>query len=254
LPDASFDAWIADLEARHLADLEFREVSRALRALSSTYVERRDRLAAGAALGSAGKRAAFALFYAPIHYLLVGQIVGALDAARLRRGTLIDLGCGNGAASAAWARHGGAPAEILAIDVNSWALSEAGATYRHFGLRARTRRGDLTRVPWPGDAAVLAAFAVNELPGDRRDLLLARLLERSAAGSPVLVVEPIAGVRWWAAWRAGFERVGGRADEWRFRIPLPPIVARLDRAAGLDHGRLTARSLYAPGHRLGESG
>jgi hypothetical protein len=52
---------MADLEARHLADLEFREVSKALRALSSTYVERRDRLAAGAALGTAGKRAAFAL-------------------------------------------------------------------------------------------------------------------------------------------------------------------------------------------------
>jgi hypothetical protein len=38
--------------------------------------------------------------------------------------------------------------------------------------------------------------------------------------------------------------VGGRADEWRFRAELPPIVAKLDRAAGLDHRELTARSLW----------
>ena len=29
-----------------------------------------------------------------------------------------------------------------------------------------------------------------------------------------------------------FGRAGGRADEWRVRIELPPIVAKLDRAAG----------------------
>ena len=38
--------------------------SRALRALSSTYVERRQKIADGAA--GAGKRAAFALFYGPL--------------------------------------------------------------------------------------------------------------------------------------------------------------------------------------------
>jgi hypothetical protein len=37
---------------------------------------------------------------------------------------------------------------------------------------------------------------------------------------------------------------GGRADEWRFRVPLPDVVARLDRAAGLDHRELTCRSLW----------
>jgi len=38
--------------------------------------------------------------------------------------------------------------------------------------------------------------------------------------------------------------MGGRADEWRFRIELPAIVAKLDRAAKLDHRELTARSLW----------
>src|SRR6267143_3876351 len=79
--DDRFDVWLLRLEARHLADLTFSEVSRALRALSSTYVERRGRLVEGAALSGAGKRAAFALFYGPIHFLLVREIVRALPGA-----------------------------------------------------------------------------------------------------------------------------------------------------------------------------
>ncbi|HMC56134.1 MAG TPA: hypothetical protein VKH19_13220, partial [Gemmatimonadaceae bacterium] len=69
--DELFIRWIAALEARHLAALTFSQVSRALRALSSTYVERRQKLAGGAALSGAGKRAAFALFYGPLHHMLV---------------------------------------------------------------------------------------------------------------------------------------------------------------------------------------
>ena len=107
--DPRFDAWLAALEARHLADLTFPEVSRALRALSSTYVERRERLGEGAALAGAGKRAAFALFYAPLHYLLVREIVRALPAATTGPATLVDLGCGTGAAGAAWASASARP-------------------------------------------------------------------------------------------------------------------------------------------------
>src|SRR5215210_6798605 len=81
IADERFQRWIAALEARHLADLTFPEVSRALRALSSAYVERRQRLAEGAALAGAGKRAAFALFYGPLHYLLIREIVQALSGA-----------------------------------------------------------------------------------------------------------------------------------------------------------------------------
>ena len=75
-----FTEWIAELEARHLADLTFSEVSTALRAVSSAYVERRAKLARGAALSGTGKRAAFALFYGPLHYLLLRHIVAAIPA------------------------------------------------------------------------------------------------------------------------------------------------------------------------------
>ena len=73
------DAFMTSLEERHLADLRFSEVTRALRALSSTYVERRESaLADHKALDGAGKRAAFALYYGPIHFLLVQHIVREL--------------------------------------------------------------------------------------------------------------------------------------------------------------------------------
>jgi hypothetical protein len=239
-----FDSWMADLERRHLAELRFAEVSRALRALSSTYVERRRRIQEGAALAGAGKRAAYALFYAPLHFLTVRDVVNGISV-RLQGRTLVDLGCGTGAAGAAWA-EAGAPNGVVAIDRNAWALEEASRTYRHFQIRVRTRRGDMTAMTWPASpAAFLAAYSVNELADAARDRLLPRLIERGRRGDVILVVEPLARAvaPWWHRWREAFEGVGGHANEWRVRTELPDIVRKLDRAAGLDHGVLTARSL-----------
>jgi hypothetical protein len=107
--ESSFSAWITALDERHLADLTLPEVGRALRALSSCYVERRSRLAAGAALEGAGKRAAFALFYAPLHFQTTAHIVRALEARRVSE--VLDLGCGTGAAGAASTGSIGAPGQ-----------------------------------------------------------------------------------------------------------------------------------------------
>jgi hypothetical protein len=247
--DDVVDQWLKALEERQLADLTFQEVSRALRALSSTYVERRRRLAEGAALAGAGKRAAFALFYAPLHFLIVRRIAGAMPDAARGPQLLVDLGCGTGAAGAGWAIGSGAIKRVLAVDRHPWALGEAAWTYRHFGVAAEVRRGDLAAIRWPRErAALLAAFTINELSDDDRVRILEAFIERAASGSQVLVVEPLAkgAAPWWNAWRDAFERAGGRADEWRFREALPPIVAKLDRAAGLDHRELTARSLWLP--------
>jgi hypothetical protein len=49
---------------------------------------------------------------------------------------------------------------------------------------------------------------------------------------------------WWKKWAARVQSAGGRATEWRHAAELPAIVAKLDRAAGLRHDELTARSLY----------
>src|SRR5471032_3141854 len=115
---------MARLEARHLAELTFPEVSRALRALSSTYVERRQKLGEGAALSGAGKRAAFALFYGPLHYMLVAHIVRALPGATDDVATLVDLGCGTGASGAAWAVACKQSPRVVGIDRHPWALGE----------------------------------------------------------------------------------------------------------------------------------
>jgi SAM-dependent methyltransferase len=235
------------LEARHLSELRFPEVSRALRALSSTYVERRGRLAEGAALAGAGKRAAFALFYGPLHFLLVREIVRALPDAASAPRDLFDLGCGTGASGAAWAMERRSPPRVVGIDRHPWALAEAAWTYGAFGLHARTRRGDVSGAALPKSAvSIIAAFTMNELADERRDALFEELIGRAAHGDRVLVVEPIAGfvARWWGTWRERVVAAGGRADEWRVRVDLPPIVAKLDRAAGMNHRELTGRSLW----------
>lgn len=243
-----FDDWLRALEARHLADLKFSEVSRALRALSSAYVERRGRLREGAALSGAGKRAAFALFYAPIHFLLVRQIVTRLGAVDALPSTIVDLGCGTGAAGAAW---GSAATRkmpfVLGIDRHAWPLAEARDTYRRFALEARTRQGDVLESDWPkADAGFIASFTLNELDEADREAVVSRLLERAGRGAPVLIVEPLAGfvAPWWNKYRDAFEQAGGRSDDWRFSVELPDIVAKLDRAAGLNHRELTGRSLW----------
>ena len=252
LPDERFDRWVRALEARHLAELTFPEVSRGLRALSSTYVERRRRLARGAALAGAGKRAAFALFYGPLHYVLVRHIVRALPDATDPSPAIVDLGCGTGAAGAAWAASCVKTPQVVGVDRHPWALAEAARTYREFDLVQRTRQGDVAIVPFPkSPVSVLAAFTVNELEDAARDTLLQRLLERAADGDRVLIVEPVAGfvARWWGRWREAFIAAGGRADEWRIRAALPAVVLKLDRAAGLNHQELTARSLWLSGPR-----
>jgi predicted RNA methylase len=236
-----------ELEQRHLADLRFSDVTRALRALSSAYVERRETaLADRKALDGAGKRAAFALYYGPIHFLLVQHIVRELDAAP-ERGTVVDLGCGTGVAGAAVATSApaGAALHVLGIDTHPWALDEARFTYKAFGLRADVRRGHAARTRFPADTSfVVAAFVVNELNDADRSGMIRHL---KVAATSVLIIEPISQriSPWWDDWTNEFKSIGGRADEWRVRIDVPPIVKRLSKAAGLRPEVLTARSLFA---------
>ena len=250
IPNDRFARWIRTLEARHLAELSFPEVSRGLRALSSAYVERRSRLARGAALDGAGKRAAFALFYGPLHYLIVREIVREIPSATSHVAAIVDLGCGTGAAGAAWAAASAGAPRVLGIDRHPWAVDEAARTYRVFGLAGRTLQADVATASLPrGPASVVAAFTLNELEAPQRDALVPRLMDRASRGDRLLIVEPVASsaAPWWRRWREAFVAAGGRADEWRVRTELPEIVEKLDRAAGLDHGELTARSLWLAG-------
>lgn len=244
----AFDAWLAALEQRHLANLTRPELTRALRALSSCYVERRSKLASGAALEGAGKRAAFALFYGPLHFLTVGAVVRALAANTTRLGAIDDLGCGTGVGGAAVALACVTPPAILGIDRSAWAVAEANWTYAQLGVRGRARVGDVVR-DFPGsrqvDSGIVLAYTVNELPDAARSALLPRLVDAVRTGRRVLIVEPIArrDKEWWPEWAARLGAEGARADEWRFAAELPMTLRQIAKGAGLDPRELTARSI-----------
>jgi len=249
-PADPFPAFYETLEARHRAELSFPEVRRALQALSSLYVERRERMAGGGALEGRGKRAAFALYYGALHFLLVREIARALGPALASPSRIVDLGCGTGTAGAAWALERVPPATVEGVDLSGWAVSETRWTLRQLGVPGGATRGEAVS---GGHAdprtGLVAAFTANELADPARERLLARVLQAAAAGSPVLVVEPISRrvSPWWPEWRASFSAAGGREDEWRFRPQLPPSLALLAKAAGLDARELTGRSLSLPG-------
>jgi hypothetical protein len=126
-------------------------------------------------------------------------------------------------------------------------VEESRRTYRELGLRGHARIGDLKRLPpIASSGAAIAAYTFNELSDERRRTVEMHLLEAATGGSRVLIVEPIsrAVTPWWDQAAARIKAVGGREDDWRFPVELPPLLQLLDKAAGLHHQELTARSLY----------
>jgi hypothetical protein len=245
-----FEHWVAALEQRHLADLRIPEVTRALRALSSAYVERRHTVARGGPLESAGKRAAFALFYAPLHFLATTHVVHAVGGHEPPPSAILDIGCGTGAAGAAWAVSAAGRPSVSGIDRHAWAADEARWTYRALGLQGTARQRGASRLPiMKTGSAAIAAYVLNELTADVRMRVEDQLFAAAGRGVRVLILEPIArGVApWWGDTARRAEGAGGRADEWRFEVDLPPLLRTLDTAAGLNHRELTVRSIWLPG-------
>ncbi len=138
------------------------------------------------------------------------------------------------------------------MDRHPWAVQEAEWTWRALDLRGRAVAGDVRRWRRPRQAAaIVAAFAVNEWPAEARAEMRVRLAEAVGHGCSLLVVEPLAGAAapWWREWVDAFSPLGGSHAEWRLRAPLPDLVVRFDRAAGLDHREITGRSLFVPAGR-----
>jgi hypothetical protein len=216
--------------------------------LSSLYVERRERVGGGAALTGAGKRAAFAMYFGPLHFLLVRQIVRALKADVSSKTSILDLGCGTGVGGAAWALECSPRPRVLGVDRNGWVLQECRWTYEQLGIDGGARSVELNTLRIPANAAVIAAFTINELDDATRERFRRDFLEVAESGAPVLIVEPIARrtLSWWDEWARSWRAAGGRDDEWRFRVELPDTLALMDKAAGLDHRELTGRSLWLP--------
>ena len=121
-------------------------------------------------------------------------------------------------------------------------------TYAAFGLAGRCRRAALPgAVPARcGSGDLLAAgWVVNELEPQPRERLLERLLAARERGARLLVLEPLAGPSspWWDGWLPRFEGAGVQARPLKRSLELPAWIARMDKAAGLDHRPLGARVL-----------
>ena len=244
------NGWLAAAERRYTADLRIQEITRALRALSSAYVERRERSGrqhVHGALDTVGKRAAFALYYAPLHFIAVTEVVHALDAIKPTPKSIVDLGCGTGAGGAAWALAAAPGCTITGIDRHPWAVSEARWTLAQLGLKGHVKQGDIDRLRLskPNESAI-AAYTLNELPDDARRRVEDQLLERGRRGGRVLILEPIArGVApWWSDTAERIAAIGGRADEWKLAVDVPPIVKLLGTAAGLNYRELRLRTIF----------
>jgi hypothetical protein len=235
----------------------------AVGALSARYVARRAQLGRRSPTDSKGKRAAFAGYYAPLHFLVVRHIVRQIGAAAASPGTITDLGCGTGVASAAWALECEPRPVLQGVDRQSWSLEEAAWNWRYLGLEGRVTRGDLTRAIGrtapraeraarrshdDGRAAYILAWSVNELPARERGDVLAGLEEAGRSGAALLVIEPLANAAapWWPDWVKAWRRLDGRADEWTLTLPAATLLRDLNEAAGFRHGTVGARSLWLP--------
>ena len=244
-----FEAWIAAAAAAE--PLRFPELRKGVQALSARYVERRgeSRAAAGAFSG-AGLRAAFASFYAPLHFLAAYHTTRELPAsfrAGVRR--IVDVGAGTGAVGAA-VSLATSHAPVLALDRSAWALAEARQSFRLLGTPGRTRRALLPAgLPRLGKGdLVTAGYVLNELPPAAREQLTAALSRALGAGARLLVLEPLArGISpWWDDCVRRLAAAGAEPALFKWRIERPAWIERLDDASGLDHREIGARVLWGP--------
>lgn len=237
---------------RHLKDLKFSEVTRALRALSAGYVEKREEGGIARALDGRGKRAAFALYYGAAHFLATEAVVRELNLGfdSGGRATILDLGCGTGVCGAMWALLCGSSTTVIGADRSSFALHEARWTYQTLRVKGETSRSitetlDSIRRP----DGVVIGWTLNELDDLKREVIASKLLPWVAKGSRLLVIEPVSKrvAPWWDAWAARFPKGQCSVMEKRLRLRLPPKIALLARSAGLSTDETVLRLLVASG-------
>lgn len=248
------DRYLQALLQRHLKDLKFGEVTRALRALSADYVEKREEGGLARALDGRGKRAAFGLYYGGTHFLATETLVrqnGLAFPPESGRATLLDLGCGTGVCGAAWAIQSREAPKVMGADRSSFALHETRWTYQTLRIKGETRRSfaeafESLRQP---DGIVLG-WTLNELDDERRDLIATRILPWIRKGSRLLVIEPVSKrvAPWWDEWTSRFPADLCSASEYRLRLDLPAQMALLARSAGLSTDATVLRVFATVGH------
>ena len=243
------DEWLQERTQAAEQELSFREIRKGVQAVSADYLGRlRGRSLGNRALDGRAKRAAFATFFSAIHHAtvrtwLATEPLGSVRGVR----RVLDLGCGTGAVGAAAALSIRDRPPILGIDRSQWAIEEARACYRAFGLSGSTKRatlpGGMPRIE-SGDLLV-AGWSINELEEGSLTAMLETLNRALKKGAGLLIVEPISEkiCPWWGAWRRKYQPLG--VQEFRVKFPWnrPEWIQRMDKAAHMNHSILSARVL-----------
>ena len=235
------------------------ELTRALRALSSIYVERRSSSRRGDAIGTAGKRAAFALFYGPLHFSpstgrarSVARRLTAASGASTSRS--VDLGCGTGAAGGGVGARATGARRVEGYDINAWAARRGGmdlpdasaCAARHVACRSIGSSCTTRARP-----IMIVAYVLNELPGDTRERMR-RPAVRGGPQRPPPRDRRAAGARRGAMVAGlGTRRAGRRRP--RRRVALQSGVARVPADARQGRRPRSSGAHRAnPRHRLSE--
>lgn len=242
------ESWVAAESELALSDLRFSDVRRAAQALSTLYVQKRGRGGLDRRAGDgAGKRAAFASYYAPLHFVgaaVAGALLGLSNCEGVRE--VVDLGCGTGAVGAAISLLLPGSPRVSGVDANASAVSVCRRTFSALGVRGRGKVGRLPGAMPRLRAGTLAVagWSLNELTPDDRESVLEALSAGVSRGCGVLILEPLStrAVPWWPALRARFPRAIVR--EVREPVERPGWIERLDDATRLDHRDATCRALW----------
>ena len=162
-----FECWLAERTTQAEQELSFRQIRQGVQAVQSDYICRmRGKALPNKPLEGRAKRAAFATFYAALHFRTVqgwleDEPLGTLRGIQ----KVTDLGCGTGTVGTAVALAIEPRPLVLGLDRSTWAIEETRQTYRSFRLKGKARRctlpGGLPRGE-PGELLV-AGWSVNEL-------------------------------------------------------------------------------------------
>lgn len=246
--EKTFQEWLNANEAFYGQNLTFPEIRRALQALSTRYVQKRDKVHGHDKMGL-GHQAAFCLFYGALHGLIVAETLGKLTPVlQLPSGAkILDLGCGNGICGAVWARLTPNPGPVHGIERQKWAVTATRQTYRQMGLKGLATTGCFLKSKWPKADAILAAWALNELNTSEREKVRSRMLLHQNQGGYLFVLEPISRAisPWWEKWGQPLLDQGANRGELKLNLSLPPLLAKLDKAAGMNHRQVKVRYLVA---------
>lgn len=242
-----FHHWLSNRTAAAEAELSFRQIRQGVQAVQKDYLSRmRGQALPNKPLEGRAKRAAFATFYAAIHFRTVQSWVEE-HPLQPRNGLnrIIDLGCGTGAVGSAVALSIEPHPSVLGLDRSPWAVAEARETYRSFGLQGSAQRATLPGGLPRGSRGELmvAGWSINELDDAARDRLKTAIENGLERGAGLLIFEPISEriSPWWSSWQSSLSRWGTEEHRFKCHWERPEWVARMDKAARMDHRILSAR-------------